>query len=125
MNVPSELLYTKDHEWVRVDGDECTVGITEYAQGELGDIVFVDLPEVGDQAVQGDPFGTIEAVKAAADLFAPISGEITEINTGLDQSPELINNSPYEDGWIVKIKMSDQKGISELMSSVDYQKTIS
>ena len=117
MNVPSDLLYTKD-------GDECTVGITEYAQGELGDIVFVDLPELGDQAVQDEPFGTIEAVKAAADLNAPVAGEIVSINTELDQSPELINNSPYEDGWIVKIKISDEKDASSLLSPEEYQKTI-
>jgi len=107
MNIPSDLLYTKDHEWVKIDGDTATVGITDFAQGELGDVVFVQLPETGSQAKQGDAFGTIEAVKAVADLYAPVSGEIVDTNQTLEENPEAINNSPYEDGWIIRIKVNN------------------
>jgi len=106
MSIPIELLYTKNHEWVRIEGDIVTVGITEFAQGELGDVVFVQLPDVGSETSQGDAFGTIEAVKAVADLYAPLSGHVIAVNESLEASPEIINSSPYEDGWIIKIRAS-------------------
>lgn len=107
MDIPKDLLYTKDHEWIRIDGDIATVGITDFAQGELGDVVFVQLPDAGAAAVQGESFGSIEAVKAVADIYAPVSGEIIEVNQALTENPEKMNESPYEDGWIVKIKVSN------------------
>ena len=107
MNVPGDLLYTKDHEWIKVEKGLAIVGITEFAQGELGDVVFVQLPSIGQSAKQGEAFGTIEAVKAVADLYAPISGEIVEVNTVLNDAPETINREPYGAGWIVKIKPSN------------------
>ncbi len=124
MNIPENLHYTKDHEWVRVDGDEGVVGITDYAQGELGDIVFLDLPEAGDEVKINDTFGAIEAVKAAADLYSPISGEIVAINTMLEQEPELINQSPYEDGWIIRVKLADKQEIETLMDAKAYRELI-
>jgi glycine cleavage system H protein len=124
MNIPSELRYTRDHEWLRVEGDEGIVGITDYAQGELGDIVFLDLPEVGKQVVQGKTFGAIEAVKAASDMFAPVSGAIVAVNGNLEHQPELINQSPYGDGWIVRIKISNKKEVESLLNSADYGKLV-
>ncbi len=124
MSIPSDLFYTTDHEWVSVDGNSCKVGITEYAQGELGDIVFVDLPEIGDKVAKGEPFGTIEAVKAAADLNSPVTGTVIAINEELDQAPELINRSPYVDGWIIAVKMSDSSEIDKLMSADIYKETL-
>jgi len=105
MNIPQGLRYTKEHEWAGMKGDIVTIGITDYAQGELGDIVFIELPEVGTMVEAKSAFGTIEAVKAVADLFAPVTGEIVEVNHQLEDAPELINQSPYEDGWMVKIKI--------------------
>ncbi|MCX6640190.1 MAG: glycine cleavage system protein GcvH [bacterium] len=125
MNVPADLLYTKDHEWAKIEGDTVTIGITEYAQGELGDIVFVELPKKGADVSQGKSFGTIEAVKAVSDLFAPMSGKISEINSTLESAPEKINNSPFGDGWMVKIKMSDPGEKKNLLSAADYGKLIS
>jgi glycine cleavage system H protein len=107
MNIPENLLYTKDHEWVRIDGDLATIGITEFAQGELGDVVFVQLPEIGSSIAKGDAFGTIEAVKAVADLYAPVSGEIAEVNSTLEETPETINKEPFGEGWIIKVKLSN------------------
>jgi len=107
MNIPKDLLYTKDHEWVRVDNGTATVGITEFASGELGDVVFVQLPDVGSFTTQGKAFGTIEAVKAVADLYAPVSGEVVEVNTALQENPETINSEPFGAGWIIKIKTSN------------------
>jgi glycine cleavage system H protein len=107
MNIPQGLLYTKDHEWVRVDGAVATVGITDFAQGELGDVVFVQLPAVGKHVAQGDSFGTIEAVKAVADIYSPVSGEITEVNSTLADKPEAMNQDPYGAGWVAKIKVSN------------------
>ncbi len=124
MNIPKELKYTKDHEWARIEGDVATVGITDYAQGELGDIVFVELPKAGSSVSQGDSFGTIEAVKAVSDLYAPLSGEITEVNAALDEAPETVNNSPYGDGWMIKIKISDPSEVDNLLSADDYEKLI-
>ncbi|MFH0765562.1 MAG: glycine cleavage system protein GcvH [Calditrichota bacterium] len=124
MTFPNDLRYTKDHEWVRPEDDEAVVGITEYAQGELGDIVFVDLPEIGRMLIQNQSFGTIEAVKAAADMFAPVSGEVVAVNGLLDHSPELINKSPYEDGWIIRIKMKDDQELDTLYEAAAYTKLI-
>jgi glycine cleavage system H protein len=107
MNIPKDLLYTKDHEWVRVDNGIATVGITEFAQGELGDVVFVQLPDVGSATKYGEAFGTIEAVKAVADLYAPVSGEVIEVNLILSEKPETINSEPYGSGWIIKVKTSN------------------
>jgi len=124
MEFPSHLRYTKDHEWVRAEGGESVVGITEHAQSELGDIVFVDLPDIDRVIRQGESFGTIEAVKAAADMFAPVSGEVVAVNGLLDQSPELINKSPYEDGWIIRIKMKDLQELDTLMDASAYTQFI-
>jgi glycine cleavage system H protein len=107
MNIPSGYLYTKEHEWVKLEGDVALVGITDFAQGELGDVVFVQLPVVGSKARQGDSFGTIEAVKAVADLYSPITGDVVEVNAELAGTPEIINREPFEGGWIVKIRPSN------------------
>lgn len=106
MNIPQNLLYTKDHEWVRIEGDIAVVGITDFAQGELGDVVFVQLPEIGHKVQQGQAFGTIEAVKAVADIYSPVSGSITDVNAALNDKPELMNKEPYGAGWVAKIKAS-------------------
>lgn len=120
MSIPKELKYTKEHEWVSVDSDIATIGITDYAQGQLGDIVFVELPEVQSHVSQDDTFGVVEAVKTVADLFAPVSGNITEINTDLEESPDLINSDPYVAGWIIKVAIDDLEEYNNLMSSDDY-----
>ena len=125
MDIPKELLYTEEHEWILVDGDTVTVGITDYAQGELGDIVFVELPNAGDEATKLEPFGTIEAVKAVSDLFSPVSGVVTESNDLLQDQPELINQSPYDQGWMVKIKLSDPGELDSLLSPEAYAEQIS
>lgn len=125
MEVPKEMLYTEEHEWVLVDDDIATVGITDYAQSELGDIVFVELPSVDDEVKQMEPFGTIEAVKAVSDLFCPISGLVVEVNGLLTDQPELINQSPYDKGWMIKIKLSEKSELDSLMSPDDYKKQIS
>jgi glycine cleavage system H protein len=124
MNIPEELIYTKEHEWARLEDDTATIGITDYAQGELGDIVYVDLPEVGTQVNQGDSFGTIEAVKAVSDLFAPLSGEVVAVNDTLNDAPEKINEDPYQEGWMIKIKMSDVGEKGELLDSRQYENLI-
>ncbi len=124
MEIPEDLHYTKDHEWARNDDGEVVIGITDYAQSELGDIVFIDLPEVGTVILQGKEFGTIEAVKAAADIYAPVSGEIVAVNGLLDQSPELVNQSPYEDGWFVRVKISDEEELKTLLTADEYRELI-
>lgn len=124
MNYPENLKYTKDHEWVSVDGDTAVVGVTDFAQGELGDIVFVEVETEGETLDKGEVFGTIEAVKTVSDLFLPVSGEILEFNTALEDEPELVNSSPYEKGWIVKIKMTDVSDVDALLSAADYQELI-
>jgi len=121
MNVPENLYYTEEHEWVAVNGDVATIGITDYAQGELGDVVFVELPEVGTQVKQMEPFGTIEAVKAVSDLFAPVSGEVVEINSKLSDEPEIVNKDPYGEGWMIKVKMSDTSELDGLLSPETYK----
>lgn len=124
MNIPKDIIYTKDHEWVKIDGEIAIVGITDYAQGELGDIVYVELPEVGTEINQGDSFGTIEAVKAVSDLYMPLSGEVTEINETLNDAPEKINKDPYKEGWMIKIKISDLSEKEELLDSKQYEDLI-
>jgi glycine cleavage system H protein len=124
MNIPENLKYTKDHEWARIEGDMATVGITDFAQSELGDIVYVELPEVGSQTVQNESFGTIEAVKAVSDLFAPLSGEVVEVNEALADQPELINKDPYGEGWIIKIKLSNPEEVNNLLTKEQYEELI-
>ena len=124
MNIPSNLQYTKDHEWAKIENGVATIGITDFAQRELGDIVFVELPEVGKSFNAGDAFGTIEAVKTVTDLFSPISGKIVAINEGLDNDPGKVNSDPYGDGWLVKIRLSDPDEKDGLMSSIAYEKII-
>ena len=121
MNFPENLKYTKDHEWVSVDGDIATVGVTDFAQGELGDIVFVEIETEGESLDKDEVFGTIEAVKTVSDLFMPLSGEITEINEGLEDAPESVNESPYENGWMVKIKLSNAAEVDDLMDATAYK----
>ncbi|MCK5147878.1 glycine cleavage system protein GcvH [bacterium] len=125
MNVPEKMHFTKEHEWVLVEGDTATIGISEYAQGELGDIVFVELPQVGDSTTQFQPCANIEAVKAVSDLYCPISGEIIEVNDGLDADPQLINKDPFGQGWILKIKISDVAELKNLMDAENYKAMIS
>lgn len=124
MNFPSELKYTQEHEWIKVDGDVATVGITDFAQSELGDIVFVEVETVGQTISKDGVFGTVEAVKTVSDLFLPVAGEIVEFNTALNNSPELINSDPYGDGWVVKIKASDAGDLSQLMDVETYKSFI-
>lgn len=124
MNIPSDLRYTNDHEWIRVAGDSGSVGITDYAQGELGDIVFLDLPAVGTSVTAGKPFGAIEAVKAASDLFAPVSGTIIEINSDLEQKPDMINQDAFGGGWIAKIKLSNPGELNDLLDAAAYGKLV-
>ena len=121
MNFPEKLKYTKDHEWVSIDGDIATVGVTEFAQGELGDIVFVEIETEGESLDKDEVFGTIEAVKTVSDLFMPMSGEITEVNGGLEDAPESVNESPYENGWMIKIKLSDPSEADGLMDAASYK----
>ena len=124
MNIPSNLQYTEDHEWVKIENGVATIGITDFAQGELGDIVFVELPEVGKSFNAGDTFGTIEAVKTVTDLFSPISGNIVAINEGLDNDTGKVNSDPYGDGWLVKIRLSDPDEKDGLLSSIAYEEII-
>ncbi len=124
MSFPEELKYTEDHEWVRMEGDIAVVGITEYAQNELGDIVYIDVPTIGESLEQGDVFGSVEAVKTVSDLFLPLAGEILEINPELDGAPELVNSDPYHKGWMVKVRVSDPSAFDSLLSADDYRKLI-
>ena len=124
MNIPENLKYSKDHEWIKINDNIATLGITEFAQGELGDIVFVDIDPDMEEIVKDETFGTIEAVKTVSDLLAPCSGKVLEINPKLEDEPELINSDPYGEGWIVKIELSNTDEINELLSSTDYQSQI-
>jgi glycine cleavage system H protein len=124
MKVPKDLRYTKEHEWVRLKGDEAEVGITDFAQGELGDVVFVELPSVGTRLAQMKSFGTIDAVKTVSDLFAPVSGEVSAVNTDLKDNPALINQSPYEKGWMVRIRMSNPAEVEALLTAEGYEKAL-
>ena len=120
MNIPEDLRYSKEHEWVRLEGDVATIGITDYAQGELGDIVFVEVDTIGDTIATEEVFGTIEAVKTVSDMFSPLAGEVLEFNERLEDDPELVNTDPYNEGWIVKFKVSDASEVEGLLSAADY-----
>ena len=124
MNIPADLKYTQDHEWVRVEGDVATVGVTDFAQGELGDVVFVEIETEGEELDKGETFGTVEAVKTVSDLFMPVGGEVTEVNEGLADEPELVNKDAYGEGWMIKIKVADAAELDDLMSAEDYQKLL-
>ena len=124
MNIPSELLYTKDHEWVKIDGDLLTVGITDFAQSELGDIVYIEIETVGDYLSAEEVFGTVEAVKTVSDLFMPVGGEILEFNSILEDFPESVNDDPYDSGWMIKIKVDDPSQLNNLLSSDQYKQLI-
>ena len=124
MEIKPELKYTKDHEWISIDGDNATIGITDYAQGELGDIVYVEIEALGEQLDKEEIFGSVEAVKTVSDLFLPVSGEITEMNEGLEDNPELINDDPYGEGWIIKMKISDKGELTDLLSADAYKELI-
>ncbi|MGB2224908.1 MAG: glycine cleavage system protein GcvH [Polaribacter sp.] len=125
MNIPSELKYTKDHEWVRIDGDTATVGITDFAQGELGDIVYVDVDTLDDTVEEGEVFGSVEAVKTVSDLFMPLSGEVIEFNEELEDEPELVNSDPYGKGWMIKLSVADASQINDLLDAEGYKTLIS
>lgn len=124
MNFPENFKYTKDHEWISVEGDVATVGITDFAQSELGDIVFVDISTQGETLNQNDVFGTVEAVKTVSDLYMPVSGQILEVNSGLDSTPESVNSDAYGSGWMVKVKLSDTSQVDALMTAADYKSMI-
>ncbi|WP_108866496.1 glycine cleavage system protein GcvH [Aquimarina aquimarini] len=119
MNIPADLKYTKDHEWIKIDGDVATIGITDFAQGELGDIVYVEVETVGEELEEQEVFGTVEAVKTVSDLFLPLKGEIIEFNEALESEPELVNSDPYGAGWMVKVKISDVSKVADLLLSAD------
>jgi glycine cleavage system H protein len=120
--VPSDLRYTKDHEWVRVDGDTATIGVTDFAANQLGDVVFVDLPAVGKAVEQFATFGVVESVKAVSDLYAPLSGEVVEVNGDLGSKPELVNSDPFGDGWMIRVKVGDSAQVEELLDAAGYEK---
>ncbi len=122
---PSELMYHKEHEWVRVDGDVATIGITHFAQDQLGEVVYVDLPSDGDSVTADETFGEIESVKSVSELYAPVSGEIVEVNSALDDASETVNEDPYGEGWMIKVKMSDSSELDALMSAGDYEASLS
>ncbi|MBO0386213.1 glycine cleavage system protein GcvH [Staphylococcus simulans] len=124
MAVPEELKYSKEHEWVKVEDDTVTIGITEYAQGELGDIVFVELPETEDDIEEGESFGSVESVKTVSELYAPLSGTVVEVNEELEDSPEFVNESPYEKAWMVKVKLNDTSQLDDLLSADQYKEMI-
>jgi glycine cleavage system H protein len=121
LNIPEDLQYTNSHEWVRIEGDTATIGITDHAQDELGDVVFVELPGEGDTFDAGESFGTVESVKAVSDLYAPVGGEVVEVNTSLEDAPEKINEDPYGEGWMVKLRTSDE---ADLLSPEEYEKVV-
>ena len=121
MNIPADLKYTKDHEWVKIEGDVATVGITEFAQSELGDIVYVEIETIGESIEQEEVFGSVEAVKTVSDLFMPLSGEILEFNENLESNPELVNSDPYGEGWMIKAKLSDASQIDSLLDAAAYE----
>lgn len=124
MNFPEDLKYTPDHEWIRVEGEFAFIGITDFAQGELGDIVYVDIDTVGQEVAQGAVFGTVEAVKTVSDLFMPVSGTIEEVNSALNNAPEAVNSDPYGAGWMVKVRLSNADELAALMSSSDYEASL-
>ena len=125
MNFPSNLRYTKDHEWISLEGDVATIGITEFAQSELGDIVYVDINTVGKALAANDVFGTVEAVKTVSDLFLPVAGQLLEVNAALEANPELVNNEPYEGGWMVKVKVDNPADVDSLLTAEQYNALVS
>lgn len=125
MNLPKELRYSKEHEWVKTEGNLARIGITDFAQSELGDIVFVELPEVGSEITADEPFGSVESVKTVSELYAPVSGKIVEVNGELEGSPENVNDSPYDEGWMVVVEMSDESELENLLSSEQYEEMVS
>lgn len=124
MNIPADLIYTNEHEWVSVEGKIATIGITDWAQSELGDIVFIELPNVGEEFEKGSSFGTIEAVKAVSDLYAPLSGKVVEINSNLDDEPMVINSDPYGDGWVIKFEMAQPEELNGMLDAAGYKEHI-
>jgi glycine cleavage system H protein len=124
MNIPADLKYTKDHEWIKIEDNVATVGITDFAQSELGDIVYVDVDTLDETVEEGEVFGSVEAVKTVSDLFMPLTGEIIEFNEGLEDDPELVNSDPYEKGWMIKIEISDNSQIADLLDATAYQELI-
>lgn len=120
MNIPSELQYSEQHEWIRVEGEQAVIGITEFAQNELGDIVFVELPKVGDTVTMGEPFGSMESVKTVSELYSPVSGKVIKINESLEATPGKVNTSPYDEGWMIVVALSDASEISKLWSAEQY-----
>lgn len=125
MNTPEELRYSEEHEWVKEEGEKVRIGITDFAQSELGDIVFVELPEVGDEITADEPFGSVESVKTVSELYAPVSGKVVEVNEELEDSPEFVNESPYEKAWMIVVELSDRSELDNLMSAGDYVKMTS
>ena len=125
MNVPKDLKYTKDHEWIKIDGEIAIIGITDFAQGELGDIVYVEVDTIDETLEKEEVFGTVEAVKTVSDLFMPISGKIIEFNESLEANPEKVNEDPYNEGWMIKLKVSDRSEVADLLSPSDYENSIS
>lgn len=124
MNVPDELKYTREHEWIRVEGDEIVIGVTDFAQGELGDVVFIEIETEGETLSRGDTFGTIEAVKTVSDLYMPMDGEVLEVNSALEDTPELVNSKPYGEGWMVRVKVSDSSQLDDLLDAEAYRSLI-
>jgi len=124
-NIPENLRYSKDHEWVRVDGEIATIGITDYAQNSLGDVVYVDMPRVGDSFETHEAFGSVESVKAVSEIFTPLAGEITEVNAGLNDTPEAVNTDPYNTGWMIKIKMKNAGEADAMLAAVEYEEYLS
>ena len=124
MSVPDELKYTAEHEWIRVEGDEIVVGVTEFAQGELGDVVFIEIETEGETLSKGETFGTIEAVKTVSDLYMPLDGEVVEVNSALEDTPELVNSEPFEGGWMIRVKITDLSQLDDLMSADAYNTLI-
>lgn len=125
MNIPEELKYTKDHEWIKVSDNEAMIGITDFAQKELGDIVYVEIETEGEELGQGDVFGTVEAVKTVSDLFMPVAGKVIEVNENLEAEPEIVNSDPYGKGWMIKIELADNSGLNKMLSADDYKGIIS
>lgn len=124
MKFPDNLKYTKEHEWIKIEGNEALIGITEHATNELGDIVFIEIETVGESLGNGDTFGTVEAVKTVSDLFMPVSGEVLEVNPKLEDNPETVNKDPYGEGWLIKIKIENPEELNDLLSSADYKKLV-
>jgi glycine cleavage system H protein len=124
LNTPKELRYSEEHEWVKVEGDKVRIGITDFAQSELGDIVFVELPEVGDEIVADEPFGSVESVKTVSELYAPISGKVVEVNEELDDNPEYVNESPYEKAWMIVVEPNDIQDVEKLMTAEEYEEMV-